>query len=334
MSIATGNGDELYLVEADSVSVEFRVSARGWRGSTQRLRAVDEVSLQIARGETLALVGESGCGKTTLGRTLLRLYDPVAGRVVFDGVDLATLKSARLLAFRRRAQMVFQDPYASLDPRMRVEQIVAEPLRAHGIGTSSERQAEVARLLELVGLPPRSARRYPHAFSGGQRQRIGIARALALAPEFVVADEPVSALDVSIQAAIVNLLRDLQESLGLTLLLISHDLAVVRHAATRIAVMYLGTIVELAPRDALFEAPLHPYTKSLLSAVPIPDPRAERSRERIVLSGDVPSPIDPPSGCLFHPRCPVAIPICATVRPRLRLAEGRAVACHLVHPPD
>ncbi len=229
--------------------------------------------------------------------------------------------------------MIFQDPFASLDPRMRVEDLVGEPLRATGFEVH-ERRAEVARLLDLVGLPPGAARRFPHAFSGGQRQRIGIARALALSPEFVVADEPVSALDVSIQATIINLLGTSRTSLGLTLLLIAHDLAVVRHAATRVAVMYLGTIVELGSGDSILEQPLHPYTRSLLSAVPIPDPAAERTRERIVLRGDVPSPIDPPSGCRFHPRCPVAIPVCATIRPELRETEnGRAVACHLVHPP-
>jgi oligopeptide/dipeptide ABC transporter ATP-binding protein len=322
------------LVEAESLSVEFRVSARGWRGSSQRLRAVDDVSLAIARGETLALVGESGCGKTTLGRTLLRLYRPLSGRVLFAGEDVAALRGATLLGFRRRAQMIFQDPYASLDPRMRVEDLVAEPLRAHGLGNREERRARVVRLLERVGLPADALGRYPHAFSGGQRQRIGIARALALEPEFVVADEPVSALDVSVQAAIVNLLSDLQESLDLTLLLISHDLAVVRHASGRVAVMYLGEIVELASRDALFGDPLHPYTQSLLSAVPIPDPVAERKRERIVLAGEVPSPIDPPTGCRFHPRCPLAMPVCESVRPELRPTGDRMVACHLVHPPS
>ena len=334
MSVNGRNGREaVHLVDAAAVSVEFRVSARGWRGSKQRLRAVDGVSLTIDRGETVALVGESGCGKTTLGRTLLRLYDPVEGRILFDGTDIGSLRGSALLGFRRRAQMIFQDPFASLDPRMRVQDLVGEPLRAHGV-RGEERRAEVARLLDLVGLPPGAARRYPHAFSGGQRQRIGIARALALSPEFVVADEPVSALDVSIQATIINLLGDLQDSLGLTLLLIAHDLAVVRHAATRVAVMYLGTIVELGSGDSILEQPLHPYTRSLLSAVPIPDPAAERTRERIVLRGDVPSPIDPPSGCRFHPRCPVAIPVCATIRPELRETEnGRAVACHLVHPP-
>ena len=334
MSGGPRNGRPAPLVDAQAVSVEFRVSARGWLGGKQRLRAVDGVSLAIDRGETLALVGESGCGKTTLGRTLLRLHKPIEGRVLFDGIDLRTLRGNGLLGFRKRAQMIFQDPFASLDPRMRVDDLVGEPLRAHGI-RGAERRSEVARLLELVGLPPGAARRYPHAFSGGQRQRIGIARALALSPEFVVADEPVSALDVSIQATIVNLLADLQEELGLTLLLIAHDLAVVRHAAGRVAVMYLGSIVELGASDSIMKEPLHPYTQSLLSAVPIPDPVAERSRERIVLGGDVPSPIEPPAGCRFHPRCPVALPVCATVRPQLRPTDsGRAVACHLVHPPS
>jgi oligopeptide transport system ATP-binding protein len=322
------------LVEARGLTVEFRVSARDWRAKTQKLRAVEDASFDVRRGETLALVGESGCGKTTLGRTLLRLYEPAAGSVVFDGVDLASLSGDALRAFRRRAQMIFQDPYASLNPRMKVEEVIAEPLRAHGIGSRAERSARVRELLELVGLPEAAARRFPHAFSGGQRQRIGIARALALEPELVVADEPVSALDVSIQAQIVNLLRDLQDELGLTMLFIAHDLAVVRQTASRVAVMYLGKIVELGSRDVIFDDPRHPYTQSLLSAVPVPDPALERARERIVLSGDVPSPITPPSGCRFHTRCPYAMEHCRTIEPELRETPGgRVVACHLVHPP-
>jgi oligopeptide/dipeptide ABC transporter ATP-binding protein len=328
------NGTEP-LVEVDGLSVEFKVSARDWRATTQRLRAVDGVTFDIRRGETLALVGESGCGKTTVGRALLRLYDPHEGRIRFDGVDITTLSGGELKSFRRRAQMIFQDPYASLNPRMKVEEIVAEPLRAHGVGKSGARRERVREMLRLVGLPEAAARRFPHAFSGGQRQRIGIARALALDPAFVVCDEPVSALDVSIQAQVINLLKDIQAELGLTLLFIAHDLAVVRHAADRIAVMYLGQIVELGGRDEIFQDPRHPYTQSLISAVPIPDPERERSRQRIVLRGDVPSPITPPTGCRFHTRCPFAMAVCREVEPELRpLGVGRLVACHLVHPPD
>ena len=318
------------LVEVRRVSVEFQVSARDWRAKTQRLRAVDRVSFDLAPGETLALVGESGCGKTTVGRTLLRLYEPVEGEILFDGRDLGSLKGDEIRRFRRRAQMIFQDPYASLNPRMKVEEVIAEPLRAHGVGSRAERKARVAELLELVGLPPAAARRFPHAFSGGQRQRIGIARALALSPELVVADEPVSALDVSIQAQIINLLKDLQDELGLTLLFIAHDLAVVRHLANRVAVMYLGKLVEVGPRDAIFEDPRHPYTQSLLSAVPVPDPAVERARERIILTGDVPSPITPPPGCRFHTRCLYAEARCRVEEPAMKETHpGHFVACHL-----
>jgi oligopeptide/dipeptide ABC transporter ATP-binding protein len=318
------------LVEVDDLSVEFRVSGRDWRASTAKLRAVDRVSFSVERGETLALVGESGCGKTTVGRTLVRLYEPLSGSIRFDGEDVANLSGSALQAFRRRAQLIFQDPYASLDPRMKVEDIVAEPLRAHSSGTRAERGARVRELLERVGLSAVAANRFPNAFSGGQRQRIGIARALALEPDFLVADEPVSALDVSVQAQIVNLLKELQRDLGLTLLFIAHDLAVVRQIATRVAVMYLGSVVELGARDAIFEQPAHPYTRALLSAVPVPDPARERARERIVLRGDVPSPVDPPPGCRFHTRCPFAQPErCADEAPVLRpVGGGRLAACH------
>jgi oligopeptide/dipeptide ABC transporter ATP-binding protein len=323
------------LVETRRLAVDFRVSAREWRGRRQQLRALDGVDLTVAHGETLALVGESGCGKTTLGRTLLKLYEPTEGSVWFDGSDLASLSGSQLRQFRAQAQMIFQDPFASLNPRMKVEQIIAEPLRAHREGSHREQRARVAELLTLVGLPGSAASRFPHAFSGGQRQRIGIARALALRPRLIVADEPVSALDVSIQAQIVNLLKDVQEEFGVTLLVIAHDLAVVRNIAERVAVMYLGRLVEVGVRDEIFAEPLHPYTRALLSAVPVADPVIERARERIVLQGDVPSPIAPPSGCRFHTRCPSAFEPCPSIDPPLRATpSGRLVACHLVHPPD
>jgi oligopeptide transport system ATP-binding protein len=322
------------LVEASRLSVDFRVPARDLRTKSRRLCAVERVSLQIGAGETLALVGESGCGKTTLGRTLLRLHAPTEGRVLFDGVDIATLSGSDEHRFRRRVQMIFQDPFASLNPRMKVEEVIAEPLRAHAIGSRAERAARVRELLTLVGLPEHAANRFPHTFSGGQAPRIGIARALAAEPKFVVADEPVAALDVSIQAQVTNLLKELRERLGLTLLFISHDLGVVRQIATRVAVMYLGKLVEVGPRDAIFGDPRHPYTRSLLSAVPIPDPAVERTRRRIVLSGDVPNPITPPRGCRFHTRCPQAMAHCRSIEPELRsTADGRTVACHAVHPP-
>lgn len=295
------------------------------------VKAVDGVSLSIRRGETLGLVGESGCGKSTTGRTVLQLERPTAGEVWFDGRDLTKLKGEELRRMRRRFQMIFQDPYASLNPRMTVGDIVGEPLEIHELSRGARTRERVQELLEIVGLNPGFVNRYPHEFSGGQRQRIGIARAVAVNPDFIVCDEPVSALDVSIRAQVLNLLQSLQQQFGLTYLFIAHDLAVVRHISDRVAVMYLGKIVELADRDGLYAHPKHPYTRALLSAVPIPSPRIERKRERIILVGDAPSPANPPPGCPFHTRCPIAQSgLCDTVVPEWReILPGQWVACHL-----
>ncbi|HVN55832.1 MAG TPA: dipeptide ABC transporter ATP-binding protein [Anaerolineaceae bacterium] len=293
------------------------------------VQAVDDLSFTIHQGETLGLVGESGCGKTTVGRTMLRLTEPTAGQVLLEGKDVFTLEGRELKAMRRDMQIIFQDPYASLDPRMPVGDSVMEGLKIHGIGTPAERYEMAISMLKKVGLEDYHARRYPHEFSGGQRQRIGIARALTLRPRFIVCDEPVSALDVSIQSQVLNILRDLQKEFGLTYLFIAHNLSVVEHISDRVAVMYLGKMVEMANRDELFRNPLHPYTQALMSAIPIADPRMKR--ERIILKGDVPSPLRPPSGCRFHPRCPVAMDICAQIEPKFQqVSPGHWVACHRV----
>lgn len=295
------------------------------------VKAVDDVSFEIYKGETLGLVGESGCGKTTLGRTLLRIYKPTEGRIFLDGVDISGLKPRELQHMRKRVQMIFQDPYASLDPRMTVGSIIGEPFLVHGGVSGSEKRERIMELMRLVELNPAFINRYPHEFSGGQRQRIGVARALALDPDLIVCDEPISALDVSIQAQVVNLMKELQERLGLTYLFIAHDLSMVRHISDRVAVMYLGKIVELTDRDSLYMNPLHPYTKALLSAVPIPDPFLEEKREQIILEGDLPSPSNPPVGCNFNTRCPQAFEKCFKMEPNfIEVANGHHVACHLV----
>jgi oligopeptide transport system ATP-binding protein len=317
------------LLEVEGLKMHFPIS-RGiiFQRQVGAIKAVDGLNFFVRRGETLGLVGESGCGKSTTGRAILQLYRPTAGSVLFAGQDLCKMKGEDLRRMRRKVQMIFQDPYASLNPRMTVGDIVGEPLDIHHLAKGKARTERVQELLSLVGLMPYYANRYPHEFSGGQRQRIGIARALAVEPEFIVCDEPVSALDVSIQAQIINLLEDLQDRLGLTYLFIAHDLSVVRHISDRIAVMYLGKIVELADRYDLYHQPLHPYTKALLSAVPIPDPDVEERRERVILTGDVPSPANPPSGCHFRTRCPIAIAECAEVDPKFRqIARDHWVAC-------
>lgn len=312
------------LIEVDRLVKAFDL------GRGQTLKAVNDVSFTIKEGETLGLVGESGCGKSTVGRTMLRLYEPTSGEMRFAGRNIYGLSGAELKASRRDMQMIFQDPYASLNPRMTVSDIIGEALDIHKLaGSSEERKRRIEELLELVGLNADHATRYPHEFSGGQRQRIGIARALAVSPKFIVCDEPISALDVSIQAQVVNLLKDLQAKLGLTYLFIAHDLAMVKHISDRVAVMYLGKMAELAPSELLYSDPLHPYTKALMSAIPIPDPEVEATRERIVLSGELPSPVNPPSGCFFRTRCPLATEKCAKEAPQLvERKPGQFVACH------
>ena len=328
MSSSNGTGE--VLLEVKDLKMYFPVTAGIiFQRKIADVKAVDGLTFNIRKGETLGLVGESGCGKTTTGRAILQLYKPTQGNIIFEGQDLTQLSGSEMRAMRRKIQVIFQDPYGSLNPRMTCGDIVGEPLTVHKLTSNKgEYRDRVAELLEVVGLNPYMGDRYPHEFSGGQRQRIGIARALAVNPSFIVCDEPVSALDVSIQAQVINLLEDLQERFDLTYLFIAHDLSVVRHISDRVAVMYLGHIVELADRNELYENPLHPYTKALLSAVPIPDPAIEAQRERIILTGDVPSPMNPPPGCVFHTRCPVAIDDCQLEMPELREVEpDHWVAC-------
>ena len=330
--MSAGNGNKEVLLAVDDLQMHFPIT-RGiiFQRQVGAIKAVDGISFDLYRGETLGLVGESGCGKSPTGRAILQLHRPTGGSVQFEGRELTKTKGEELRKTRRRMQMIFQDPYASLNPRMTVGSIIGEPLEVHNIGsTRKERQERVQELLKIVGLNPVFVNRYPHEFSGGQRQRIGIARALAVNPAFIVCDEPISALDVSIQAQIINLLEDLQDELNLTYLFIAHDLSVVRHISDRIAVMYLGKIVELADRDELYENPMHPYTQALLSAVPIPDPAIEGRRQRIILEGDVPSPANPPKGCHFCTRCPKVMDICREQEPPFKdYGNGHFVACWL-----
>jgi oligopeptide transport system ATP-binding protein len=320
-----------YLIKVDKLVKHFPILSGVFQRQVGVVHAVDGISFEIRAGETFGLVGESGCGKSTAGRTILQLYRPTSGSVYFKDTDLVKLKGDQLRQMRQRMQMIFQDPYASLNPRMTIREIVGEPLVVHDIGKGKYIEQRVNELLDTVRLNPGFASRYPHEFSGGQRQRIGLARALALNPDFIVCDEPISALDVSIQAQVINLLEDLQAKLGLTYLFIAHDLSMVRHISDRVAVMYLGILAELAMRDELYEHPLHPYTQALLSAVPVPDPLVEEKRQRIILQGDVPSPVNPPSGCRFRTRCPLAEKICAEQVPEWReAAPDHWVACHMV----
>ncbi len=324
------NNNEI-LLEVKNLKKYFPVRKGFFGGETQYVKAVDDISFYIRKGETLGLVGESGCGKSTTGRTIIRLYEPTAGEVIFNGAEIGMMKEKEMLPFRKKMQMIFQDPYASLNARMTVGDIIGEPLDIHGLVSAKERLEIIHDLLQKVGLAPDHAVRYPHEFSGGQRQRIGIARALAVKPEFIICDEPISALDVSIQAQVVNMLEDLQNEMGLTYLFIAHDLSMVRHISNRVGVMYLGKLVEIADRNELYEHPAHPYTQALLTAIPIPDPDISKSRKRIILEGDVPSPLNPPSGCTFRTRCKYAMAKCAEIEPLMKeVGSGHMAACHLL----
>lgn len=316
------------IVRVENLEKFFKVKSASF-GPKAKVRAVNQVSFEIGRGETLGLVGESGCGKSTLGRTILKVYEPDGGRILFDGTDITGFSHKEMRPFRKKMQMIFQDPYASLNPRFTVGELIGEPMEIYGMYEKQERTAKVQELMETVGLKPDHIRRYPHEFSGGQRQRIGIARTLALDPEFIVCDEPISALDVSIQSQVVNLLEQIQKERGLSYLFIAHDLDMVRHISHRIGVMYLGSLVEIGDGDRIYDHPLHPYTKALISAIPEPDPRRARQQQRIVLEGEVPSPMDIPAGCPFSARCPYAADRCKKERPELIEAEGREVACFL-----
>lgn len=317
------------VLELEDLKVYFQVGG-GFLKKKDIVQAVDGISLKIYEGETFGLVGESGCGKSTTGRAIVKINTPTAGKILVEGQDITKIKGKELDQFKQNVQMIFQDPYASLNPRMTVGEIIREPMDIHGISnTKEEKEDRVRELLELVGLKPDHIRRYPHEFSGGQRQRIGIARTLALNPKFIVCDEPISALDVSIQAQVINLLEKIQAEMGISYLFIAHDLSMVKHISDRIGVMYLGNLVEVGDSDDVYRTPLHPYTQALLSAVPIPDPKAARERDRIVLQGELPSPINPPSGCVFRTRCPKATERCAKEKPEMKTVEGRQVACFL-----
>jgi oligopeptide transport system ATP-binding protein len=331
--INTSDATRDVLLHVEGLKKYFPIRRGVFQRHVGDVKAVDDVSFDVYRGETLGLVGESGCGKTTTGRTIIRIYEPTSGQVVFKGQNLAALRSGEMREMRRSMQMIFQDPYASLNPRMSVLKIVGEPLEVYHLANKEERRERVANLLQLVGLNPDFMVRYPHEFSGGQRQRIGLARSLALNPELIICDEPISALDVSIQAQVVNLLEDLQQELGLTYIFIAHDLSMVRHISDRVAVMYLGRIVELTDRETLYAKPLHPYTQALLSAIPVPDPVVEESRQRILLEGDLPSPAHPPKGCNFCTRCPQVQDICEQEEPAfIEVEPNHFCACHFVKP--